>query len=176
MSDVRDQASLSMLLADYAMTDQLGRLHVLGGGLQVIGRDPNTGMTPAFALVVTMTFPAVVFQEQFVFEVQLEHTSGAALRLPGALGAVADPTAESLGGGTVRFAQNMTVDEPNLSRAGVPRRALPAQHQVVVYFNTGLPLPPGETLVWRASIDGDSQPGWTLPFFVPGPPSVPVVG
>jgi hypothetical protein len=46
----------------------------------------------------------------------------------------------------------------------------------VLYFNTGLPLPPGQVLVWRARIDGESRPEWTVPFFVPAPPPAPVLG
>ena len=78
--------------------------------------------------------------------------------------------------GVVRFAQNLTVDEPNLSRQGVPRRSMPAQTSVVLFFNTGLPLPPGQPLVWRARVDGESRPEWVLRFFVPGPRPAPVMG
>ena len=161
MSDVFEQASLSMLLADFAITDPLGKLQVVGGGLQVLVRDVRTGATAAFALVVGLSFPHTVFQEQYVFEVGLEDESGSPVELPS---------------GFVRLAQNLTVDEPNLSRAGVPRRALPAQMQIVVYFNTGLPLPAASTLRWRARIDGETRPHWVLPFFVTGPPSAPVIG
>ena len=31
-------------------------------------------------------------------------------------------------------------------------------------------------LVWRARIDGESKPDWTVPFFVPAPPPAPVLG
>jgi hypothetical protein len=168
MSEVHDRSALSMLLADYAMTDPLGRLHVVGGGIQVLGRDHTNRVTQAFALVTTMFFEPALFQEQFVFEVFIEHVGGAPVLLP--------PGQAGQPGGAVRFAQNMTVDEPNLSRAGVPRRALPAQQQLVIYFNTGLPLPPSEVLVWRACIDGESRDDWTLPFFVAGPPPAPVIG
>ena len=76
----------------------------------------------------------------------------------------------------MRFGQTLQVEEPNFRGNGVPRRALPARSHVVLYFNTGLPLPAGRVLVWRARIDGDSRPDWTLPFFVPAPPSGPVLG
>jgi hypothetical protein len=161
VSDVHDHAGLAMLMADFAMTDQLGKLHVVGGGLQLLNRDPNTGQTAAFALVVTMTFPPEVFQEQYVFEIVLEDDAGSLVPIPS---------------GVVRFAQNLTVDEPNLSRQGVPRRSMPAQTSIVLFFNTGLPLPPGQPLVWRARVDGESRPEWVLRFFVPGPRPAPVLG
>ncbi|MEO5832067.1 MAG: hypothetical protein ABJA16_04830 [Nakamurella sp.] len=168
MSEVYDRASLSMSLADYAVTDQLGKLHVIGGGLQVLARDHRTGMTAAFALVVSMTFSPDLFGEQYAFEVVLEQANGAPVRLGNqAPGSMSD---------LVRFGQSMTVEEPNLDSWGAPRRAMPAHTQIVVYFNAGLPLPAGRPLLWRARIDGESKEIWTLPFFVPGPPATPVIG
>jgi hypothetical protein len=168
MSDVYDRASLSMYLADYAVTDQLGKLQVIGGGLQVVSRDHQTGVTAAFALVVLITFPVELFQEQYAFEVVLEEANGGLVQLP--------TTPVGATSNVVRFGQSLTVEEPNLSRAGVPRRTLPATTQVVLYFNTGLPLPTARPLLWRAKLDGESRATWTLPFFVPSPPSAPVIG
>ena len=39
MSEVFEQASVSLILADFAVADQLGKLQMVGGGLQLIGRD-----------------------------------------------------------------------------------------------------------------------------------------
>ncbi|RIJ76378.1 hypothetical protein D1871_13230 [Nakamurella silvestris] len=157
-----------MILADFAVADQLGKLQVVGGGLQVINRDHSKGTTAAFALVVSLTFPPEVFQEQYSFEVVLEETNGAPVEL--------GPAQAGQAANVIRFAQTLTVEEPNLSRSGVPRRALPAKSQVVLFFNTGLPLPSGRVLVWRAKLDGESRDTWTLPFFVPAPPTGPVLG
>ncbi len=168
MSEVYDRASLSMSLADYAVTDQLGKLHVIGGGLQVLSRDHRTGISAAFALLVSMTFSPDLYGEQFTFEAVLEEANGA----PVQLGTASPGSLPDL----VRFAQNMTVEEPNLDRWGAPRGAMPAHTQIVVYFNAGLPLPGGRPLLWRARVDGESKEIWTLPFFVPGPPAIPVMG
>ena len=168
MSDVYNKAGLSMLMADFAVADQLGKLQVVGGGLQVVTRDHTKGTSAAFALVVSLTFPAEVFQEQYAFEVVLEETNGAPVEL--------GPPTPGGQPNVMRFGQTLTVEEPNLSRAGVPRRALPARSQVVLFFNTGLPLPAGRVLVWRAKLDGESRDTWTLPFFVPAPNTGPVLG
>ena len=163
MSEVCERASVSLVLADYAVADQLGKLQMVGGGLQIIGRDHASGVSSAFALVVSLDFPPEVFNEQYAFEVVLEDTAGAPVELTAA------PT-------VMRFGQTLQVEEPNFRGNGVPRHALPARSHVVLYFNTGLPLPAGQVLVWRARIDGDSRPEWSVPFFVPGPPSGPVLG
>jgi len=165
MSEVFEHASVSLILADFAVADQLGKLQMVGGGLQLIGRDHNTGVSAAFALVVSLTFPPELFNEQYAFEVVLEGESGAPIEL-----------AESPGSRVMRFGQTLQIEEPNFRGSGVPRRALPTRSHVVLYFNTGLPLPPGQVLVWRARIDGESRSEWTVPFFVPAPPPAPVLG
>lgn len=168
MSDVFERASVSLVMADFAVADQLGKLQMVGGGLQVVGRDHNTGSTAAFALVVSLTFPAEVFNEQYAFEVVLEDQNGKPVELGQAPAGAAS--------NVMRFGQTLQVDEPNFRGAAVPRRALPARSHVVLYFNTGLPLPAGRVLNWRARIDGESRPEWVLPFFVPAPAAGPVLG
>ena len=168
MSEVFEQASVSLILADFAVADQLGKLQMVGGGLQIIGRNHTTGVSAAFAVVVGLAFPPVLFNEQYVFEVVLEDQAGNPVELT-------DPAAPP-GSRMMRFGQTLQIEEPNFRGSGVPRRALPTRTHVVLYFNTGLPLPPGQVLVWRARIDGDSRPEWTVPFFVPTPPPAPVLG
>jgi hypothetical protein len=168
MSSTFERATVSLLLADYAVTDRLNKLQVIGGGLQVLGRDHNTGATAAFALVVTMSFDPAVINEQYAFEIVLENTDGT----PVELGAAPAGSTSKV----MRFGQTLQVEEPNFRGAGVPRHALPSRAQVVLYFNTGLPLPAGRVMHWRARIDGDTKPDWVLPFFVQAPPSGPVLG
>ncbi|AZI57812.1 hypothetical protein EH165_06270 [Nakamurella antarctica] len=168
MSEVYERTSLSLMMADYAVADQLGKLHVVGGNLQVVNRDHNTGNTQAFALVVSLSSPVELFQEQYSFEVVLEETNGTLVEL--------GTTQPGAAPNVVRFGQTLTVEEPNLGRSGAPRRALPAKAHIVLYFNNGLPMPPGRVLVWRAKLDGESRDAWTLPFFVPAAPTGPVLG
>ena len=168
VSEVFEQASVSLILADFAVADQLGKLQMVGGGLQLIGRDSATGISAAFALVVSLTFPPELFNEQYAFEVVLEDEAGTPIEL-----AEAAPVP---GSRVMRFGQTLQIEEPNFRGSGVPRRALPTRSHVVLYFNTGLPLPAGRVLVWRARIDGESRPQWTVPFFVPAPPPAPVLG
>lgn len=168
MSEVYDRAYVALMLADFAVADQLGKLQVVGGGLQIIGRDHSTGSSAAFALIVSLTFPPDVFNEQYAFEVVLEDEHGSPVELgPGAVGANSN---------VMRFGQTLQVEEPNFRGSAVPRRSLPARSHVVLYFNTGLPLPAGRPLYWRARIDGESRPHWTQPFYVPAPQSGPVIG
>jgi len=168
VSEVYEKASVSLILADFAVADQLGKLQMVGGGLQLIGRDHNTGVSAAFAVVVSLTFPPALFNEQYAFEVVLEDSAGNPLELA--------ESAAVPGSRVMRFGQTLQIEEPNFRGSGVPRRSLPTRSHVVLYFNTGLPLPPGRVLIWRARIDGESRPDWTVPFFVPAPPPAPVLG
>ncbi len=168
MSEVFDGAVVSLIMSDFAVADQLGKLQVVGGGLYALNRDHNTGATTAFAVTVTQSFSAPLAGEQYVFELVLEDSSGA----PVALATAPAGAASAL----IRFGQTMQVEEPTLRGSIIPRHALPARSQVVVYFNTGLPLEAGQVYVWRAQIDGESKPEWTWPFFVPAPPTGPVLG
>lgn len=168
MSDVYDAATVTMLMSDFAVTDGLNKLQVVGGGLQVVGRDHKKGLTKSFALVVTMTFNPSTINEQYAFEAILENPDGTPAQMDGPKGTGT--------GGVMRFGQTLQVEEPNFRGAGVPRHALPPRTQMVLYFNTGLPLPAGRVLHWTARIDGESKPGWSLPFFVTAPPAAPVLG
>jgi len=168
MSEVFDKAAVSLILADFAVADQLGKLQRVGGGLQLIGRDHTTGASAAFALVVSLTLPPDLFNEQYAFELVLGDSAGNPLELA--------ESAAVPGSRVMRFGQTLQIEEPNFRGSGVPRRALPTRSHVVLYFNTGLPLPPGRALVWRARIDGESKPDWTVSFFVPAPPAAPVLG
>lgn len=160
MSDVYNAADVSLLMSDFAVTDALGKLQVVGGGLQVVGRDPKTGSSSAFALVVTLTFDPAMVGKQYALEVVLENPDGTEAQLNGAGG---EGT-----GGVMRFSQTLQVEEPNFRGANVPQHTLPPRTQMVLYFNAGLPLPAGRELRWTARIDGDSK-GWSLPFFVTAP-------
>ena len=168
MSEVFDGATVSLLMSDFAVADQLGKLQVVGGGLQALARDQNSGTTTAFAVTVSQAFPSTLSGEQYVFELVLEDAAGKPVELGAApAGAVSS---------VVRFGQTMQVEEPTVRGTIVPRHALPARSQVVVYFNTGLPLAAGQVYSWRARIDGDSKPEWIWTFVVPAPPAGPVLG
>lgn len=168
MSEVYKAASVSMLMSDFAVTDALNKLQIVGGGLQVVSRDHSTGVSSAFALVVTLTFDQTVVNEQYAFEVILENADGTPAQLDGPGGPGT--------GGVMRFGQTLQVEEPNFRGAQVPRHALPPRTQMVLYFNTGLRLPAGSVLRWSARIDGDRKASWFLPFFVPAGQTAPVLG
>ena len=106
MSEVFEQADVALMLADYAVADQMGKLQVVGGGLQIVGRDHATGNSAAFALVVSLAFPPQVFNEQYAFEVVLEDEAGAPVEL--------GHPPRGATSNVMRFGQTLQVEEPQL--------------------------------------------------------------
>lgn len=165
MSEVADDATVRLLIADYAAADAAQKLNVIGGGIAVIGFVPTTAQTAAFALVVWITVPVKHYNAECAVEIVLEDSGGSPVALP-------SPTGESQ---IMRIGQVVRFEEPKLP-PGVPRRAIRARTQWVVGFATGLPLPVGQRYVWRVKIDHQTRDNWTEEFVVPGPVPGPVIG
>lgn len=171
MSDVSDNAAVRTLLADYAVTDGQGKLNVVGGGITGVGQNPNTGLTLAFALYVSVTVPPGLYEEQCAVEIVLEDAAGDLVNVPG--------PAPGMPPQVLRVGQAVTFEEPRFNfpqPVSAPRHYLPARAQWVMSFATGLPLAPGPGYAWRVRIDGETRDDWIERFVVFGPTVGPVLG
>jgi hypothetical protein len=82
------------MIADYASTDNSGKLNAIGGGLSVIApRSPQEGLagvplglTSPFSLVVGASVPPTFYGTEVALEVVLEDLSGSPVQLPGPAG------------------------------------------------------------------------------------------
>lgn len=165
MSEIAEDATVRLLIADYAATDAAGKLNVIGGGVSSIGYVAQTGLTAAFAVVMSVAVPSKHLNAECSVELVLEDSTGAPVSLPG-------PAGQSQ---LLRIGQAIQFGEPK-ALPGIPRLALPLRHQWVVAFSNGLPLPVGQLYVWRVKIDHDTRDIWTETFYVPGPVPGPVLG
>lgn len=165
MSEVADDATVRLLIADYASADSAGKLNVVGGGLGALGFVPNIGQTSSFVLVVWITVPPRHYNAECAVEIVLEDSTGNPVSLPG-------PTGVSQ---VVRVGHAVRFEEPK-AVAGIPRGTLRARMQWVLAFATGLPLPVGQRYRWRVKIDTESRDDWTEDFVIPGPMPGPVLG
>jgi hypothetical protein len=152
-------------MADYASADAAQKLNVIGGGISLLGFNPQSGQSASFALVVWVSVSPKLYNAECAIEIVLEDASGNPVSLPGPGG---QPQ-------VLRIGQAVRFEEPKL-RPGVPRHVLRARTQWVVGFPTGLPLPVGQALTWRVKIDHESRPDWSDEFYIPGPVSGPVLG
>jgi len=166
VSDVFEGATVRLLLADYAAVDAAGKLNVIGGGITLVGFNPQAGLTAPFAVVVSVSVPPELYGAECSVEIVLEDDGGGAVSLPGPAGEVQ----------SIRVGQAVIFERPVFNGSHVPQGAIRARTHWVMAFSTGLPLAIGQRYVWRVRIDHETRPDWTEEFFVPGPMPGPVFG
>ena len=127
MSEVAADATVRLLIADYAAVDATAKLNIIGGGISVIGYVQQAGTTSPFALVVSISVPPKHYNADCVVEIILEDSTGTAVSLP-------TPTGESQ---IMRIGQAVHLEEPKLM-PGIPRHELRARTQFVIGFAAGL--------------------------------------
>jgi hypothetical protein len=158
-----------MLVADYAIADQAGKVNALGAGLTAVGINPGTGLTAGFALFVQVGVPPQFYNAECAVEIVLEDAGGALVELPS--------PAPGLPQQPVRVGQAIRFDPPRFAGpVNVPARYLPSRVQWVLSFTTGLPLAVGQGYGWRVKIDDATSDEWVERFVVLGPVAGPVVG
>jgi hypothetical protein len=165
VSEVADEATVRLLIADYAAADAAGKLNVIGGGITALGHVPNTGQTAPFALAVWVSVPPKHYNVECSVEIVLEDSTGNPVSLPGPTGAAQ----------VMRVGQAVRFEEPT-SPPGIPRHTLRSRTQWVLAFATGLPLPVGQRYAWRVKIDHQTREDWIEEFVLPGPVPGPVIG
>lgn len=163
MSELSDALTTNIILADYINIDQSGKLNALGGGLQFIGFDPNTGMSTPFAVGVQMVLNNPNSVRDGSFELLLVDANGEPVAVPGPAGPQ-----------VLRVGQVVRFDDPVLPNVDVPRGAVPPAANVVLNFANGVPLGVGMSYQWRAQVDHEMVGSYS--FYVPGPPPQPVLG
>lgn len=167
MSAVAEQASVTLVVSDFANTDAAGKLNVLGATVAVLGFDPMQALSSRFSLAVVVRVPGRLLPAEFTVEVALR-SGGELVQLPG-------PAGETQ---PLRISQVVSLDRLGADRVPSPavRDHVGASHTMVLDFNTGLPLVPGGLYEWQVRIDGDDSEVHAYPFAVVGPPPPPVFG
>ena len=159
MSEVSDAATVRLLLADFAAADPQNKLNIIGGGLTLVGFNPQVGLTVPFGLAVSVGVPSKLYDAEASVEIILEDAVGDPVTVPAPVGPPQP----------MRVGQAITFEKPSFPGVHVPSGLMGARMQWVLGFNTGLPLPPGQRYVWRVKIDHDTRDDWTEEFYVPGP-------
>jgi len=169
VSDVSDAAVVRILIADYAVADQGGKVNIIGGGLTGVGLNPDTRLSAPFALFVQVGVPPQFYNAECSVEILLQDSAGQLVELPG--------PAPGLPQQPVRVGQAVRFEEPRLPQpVNAPVRYLPARAQWALGFATGLPLTAGQGFAWRVMIDGETRDDWIERFVVLGPAAGPVIG
>jgi len=157
-------ASVSVILADYVGVDAAGKLNIVGGGLMVMGVQPDGNCAPHH-VVALVDLPGKYAGQNFSLALSLwnaETDSG--VQLPGPNGKL-----EAL------RIQQIATAVPTYLPGGILPQDFPIRVQMSIGFPSGLPLPSGARYVWKADIEGQRKKGWRGNFYVLAPPSPPPV-
>jgi len=174
VSDVSDSAIVRLILADYAASDAVGKLNLIGGGLAVIGQATEqvpgvaTGNSLPFSVVASVAVGPELYGTECAVELVLEDDQGKQVWLPGQGGGESQ---------AVRIKQTVRFGKPHFpGDMGVPASRLRARTQWVLMFPGGLPLAPGTLYKWRVRIDQQSRDDWAEEFYVPNRPGSVIFG
>lgn len=154
MSELAENAVVSIQVADFAIADQGGKATIVGSGISVLALAQGKQSTTRFSVVVEIELPYELLPQDFPIEVALTTSSGQ-LVAPGG------------GQQPLRIAQMATIERPQRANGlDYPREALRGRTRLVVDFAQGLPLPAGMAYAWRVTVDGDATRAWSYPFAV----------
>lgn len=164
MSDLSEQATLSLLLADYASMSEVGKLNMIGGGVSAIGFDAVAGVTNRFTLIASTHAPGRILPAEGAIDIGL-YREGQLVEM------------EQPGGPQpLRIGQPVRLEKP--THAGISlshRDGLMTSHHILVDFSNGLPLNPDTLYEWRMKIDMDEDRTARFPFAVLGATVAPPV-
>ena len=142
---------------------------IVGAGVSVVGINVLTGLTAPISVVATATFDPQFLGDRPAIELSLE-TDGQLVQLPG--------PADAIGGEPqyLRVGTSEQLPPTVLQGATIPNDLIRPKAQMLMQFQTGLPLAPGRLYVWRVKIDHLTRDEWTQPMYVPTLAPGPVIG
>jgi hypothetical protein len=161
-------ARASVLIADFANIDGGGKLNVVGGAFQLVGRAPFVPGMPlgigAMTVVAIIDVDYAHAGEQFSVVLTLKNSANEPVQVPG-----------PVEGQT----QALRISQVATATAGdqVPKDAhLPIRCQVVANIGPGMPLEPSSQYYWELQVDGHSDRNWRAVFYVRADQTGPVLG
>lgn len=167
MSVIADNASIEVVVADFALAEPSGKVNILGAGVATLGFDPQQGITSRFSVVVFIHVPSNLLPAEYTLEIAL-YSGGELVQLPSPFGGASE---------ALRIGQVVQQEKANNPAMSVAQREhTGARHLSVIDLGNGLPLIPGGIYEWVVRIDGDEDSKVTYPFSVAGPPPAPVIG
>ena len=155
MSEAAQSAHVRIILADYAAADDKGKLNIVGGGISIVGINPQTQSTGAFSVVAIVSFAPTFIGESPAIELQLEDEHGEIFVMPG------DPSQK------LRAGVANELKPSDILGLTLPGNAVRLKSQIVMQFMNGLPLEPGHTYSWRLKVDHVTRDERTESLYVP---------
>lgn len=154
-----------VLIADYIAVDPVGKINAVGAGITFIPMQPSGSISPIYVAAV-IDMPAKSAGDQAAVTIELRDESSDSLVT------VPDPQGQP---GALRVQQLLPVQKLQVPGVALPPE-LACRVQTVLGFPGGIALTPGRRYAWKLEIDGTRLKGWSAHFYVPAPPTPPVVG
>lgn len=164
MSDISESCTGTILMADFVIIDTVGKANIVGGGVSLLGFEPQSSTSTPFGIFVQLTalIPAT-HDTGAAMEIILTDQDGQPVALPGPAGPQVMRIAQN-----VDFAVSLA---PGLQR--LPKE-FPGTASAAIQFSNGLPIVPGKQYSWVVKID--HQEIAKAFFMIPLQASMPVVG
>ncbi|MFL0287195.1 hypothetical protein ACJH6H_18220 [Mycobacterium sp. SMC-21] len=159
MSEVAESARVRIMLADYGTLDSSGKFTLVGAGITIAGT-ARPGVAAPFAVVATADFDSKFVGRRPLVELSLEDANGDLVAIPGIEGQLGQSQ-------YLRMRHEDQLEHPKVDWGYVPDGAVRPRATIMLMFNAGLPLAPGQRFTWRIRIDGMTRDDWTEDIYVP---------
>jgi len=170
MSEASQSAHVRIVLADYAVGDDKGKMTLVGAGVSIFsGVNPETGATPPFGVWASVTFAPELVGYNAAVELSLETEHGDLVKVP--LVVDGQPQQRPL-----RVASSESLPTTAVPGVNIPGHIARPKVQMVLQFQTGLKLDPGHLYRWRVRVDGDTKDDWTEMMYVATASAPPAFG
>jgi hypothetical protein len=161
MSEVGQSARVTIIAADYVAVAESHKFTIVGSGITLVGLDPQTGHTAPISVVAIATFDPKFLGESPLVEFSFETDDGELVELP------APPDQIEVHPQPLRITTGPNPLLPTVVKGvDVPADAVRPKVQMMMQFQSGLPLVADRRYLWRMTIDGETRDEWTESLYV----------
>ncbi len=165
MSTISEHAIIKILMSDYAANDSMGKMNVIGEGINILQYTPGTTVTNRFSVITIIEVPGEYCPDEITVESSLRDKANKIIEVPGPAGPQ-----------PLRVANIVTLDNSSpVALTSQDKKFLTAKYRGIMDFSDGLPLAPGE-YKWLVTIDNDENSTAEYRFCIPDLPTPPVLG
>lgn len=161
MSAVSQSARVTIMVADYVAAAESNKFTIVGSGITIVGIDPQTSRSAPISVVAIASFDPKFLGERPVVELSFETDDGQIVELP-------TPSDQA----QVQSQPLRIASEPNallptvIAGVDVPVDAVRPKVQMMMQFQSGIPLLADRKYLWRVTIDGETRDEWTESLYV----------
>ena len=165
MSDIGQDAHVTIFVADYSAPGSDGKINALGLGFSLAGAAGTTSVPQTVSALIDL--PPTYAEQSISVSIELRDVTADQVVM------VQDPTGQMQ---ALRVGQTMKVEAPSAPPGVLLPDQMPCRIQTGLQFVGGLPLQPQRRYAWVLEINGHHDPKWEARFGTVGQPPPPVFG